>query len=212
MKLTVFGASGGIGGHVVHQALDAGHQVSAVVRDPARLTLRRPGLELVTVRGLDDVRAVAAALAGSDAALSAVGPRKRKDGPVASSATRGILQGFAVSGARRFVAVSAAPVGAVPDGDSFLNRRILMPFIGLLLHDVYADLSLMEEEIRQSSTDWTVLRPPKLVNRPLTGRYRTAVGSNVPRGLFISRADAAHAMLAALANAATVGEPLGIAY
>ena len=37
MKITVFGATGGVGGHVVRQALDAGHQVTAVVRDPKRL-------------------------------------------------------------------------------------------------------------------------------------------------------------------------------
>jgi hypothetical protein len=52
----------------------------------------------------------------------------------------------------------------------------------------------MEGEIRRSKTAWTVVRPPKLVNKPLTGRYRTVVGGNVPRGYSISRADTAHAM------------------
>lgn len=212
MRLTVFGATGGIGGHVVRQALDAGHAVTAVVRDPARLELRHPSLTVVTAPDLNELAAVLPAVRGSDAALSAVGPRSGKDGPVASTATRGILSALEAAGVRRFVAVSAAPVGPVPEGDSFLNRRMLMPLIGRILHGVYTDLATMEDDMRHSTIDCTAVRPPKLSNKALTGVYRTAIGGNVPRGYSISRADAAHAMLATLENPATFGQPLGIAY
>ena len=73
------------------------------------------------------------------------------------------------SGVGRLVAVSAVPVGPVPDGESFVNRRILLPFIGAFARDVYVDLAEMEDEIRRSATQWTIVRPPKLVNKPLTG-------------------------------------------
>jgi len=212
MKITVFGATGGIGGHVVRQALDAGHKVTAVVRDPARFGVSHPALEVVTVPGLTDPEVLLPALAASDAAISGVGPRARKDGPVASSTTRVILRAMQVSGVKRFVAVSAVPVGPVPEGDSFVNRRILLPFVSALLRDVYADLAAMEDEIRHSGTDWTIVRPPKLVNKPLTGAYRTSVGGNVPRGYSISRADTAHAMLALLEDQSTIGQPVGVAY
>jgi putative NADH-flavin reductase len=212
MKMTVFGASGGIGGYVVRQALDAGHKVTAVVRDPARFGVSHPALEVVTVPGLTDSEVLRPALAASDAAISGVGPRGRKDGPVASSTTRGILRAMEASGVRRFVAVSAAPVGPVPEGDSFVNRRILLPFVGALLRDVYADLAEMEDEIRRSRTEWTVVRPPKLVNKPLSGTYRRIVGGNVPHGYSISRADTAHAMLAALDDPATLRQAIGVAY
>ena len=212
MKLTVFGATGRIGEQVVRQALDAGHKVTAVVRDPARFDVRHPALEVATVAGLTDPEVLRPALEGSDAAISGVGPRGRKDGPVASSATRGILRAMEASGVRRFVAVSAVPVGPVPEGESFVNRRILLPFIGAFARDVYADLAAMEAEIRRSATEWTIVRPPKLNNKPLTGRYRTSVGGNVPRGYAISRADVAHAMLAALDDPATVRQAVGIAY
>lgn len=212
MKLTVFGATGGIGGHVVRQALDAGHDVTAVVRDPARFDVSHPTLGVATVPGLTDAEVLRPGLQGRDAAISGVGPRGRKAGPVASSATRAILRAMELSGVRRFVAVSAAPVGPVPKGDSFVNRRILLPFISAVLRDLYADLAEMEDEIRRSTTDWTVIRPPKLVDRPLTGTYRTVVGGNVPHGYTISRADAAHAMLAALENPSTRGRAVGVAY
>src|SRR5207253_9568907 len=114
MKLTVFGATGGIGGQVVRQALDAGHTVTAVVRDPARFTPRHAALEVATVPGLTDPAPLRPLLEGRDAGLSGVGPRGRKDGPVASSATAGILRAMEASGVRRFVAVSAVPVGPIP--------------------------------------------------------------------------------------------------
>ena len=212
MKLTVFGATGGIGGQVVRQALDAGHKVTAVVRDPARFEVSHPALEVATVPGLTDPEALRPVLEASDAAVSGVGPRGRKDGPVASSTTRGILRAMEASGVRRFVAVSAVPVGPVPEGESWLNRRIILPLISAFARDVYADLADMEEQIRRSTTEWTIVRPPKLVNKPLTGTYRTCVGGNVPRGYTISRADVAHAMLAALDDPATLRQALGIAY
>jgi uncharacterized protein YbjT (DUF2867 family) len=212
IKMTVFGATGGIGGHVVRQALDDGHKVTAVVRDPTRFDVSHPALDVATVPGLTDPDVLGSALESSDAVISGVGPRGRKDGPVASSTTRGILRAMEASGARRFVAVSAVPVGPVPEGESFVNRRILLPFISAFARDVYVDLAEMEDEIRRSATEWTIVRPPKLVNKPLTGEYRTVVGGNVPRGYSISRADVAHAMLAALDDPATLRQAIGVAY
>jgi uncharacterized protein YbjT (DUF2867 family) len=212
MQLTVFGATGRIGGHVVGQALDAGHKVTAVVRDPAGFAMRHPALEVATVPGLTDPEVLLPVLEGSDAAISGVGPRGRKDGPVASTTTRGMLRAMEASGVRRLVAVSAAPVGPVPEGESIVNRRVLLPLVGALLREVYADLAAMEDEIRRSTTEWTIVRPPKFVDRPLTGRYRTVVGGNVPRGYAISRADVAHAMLAVLDDPATLGQAVGVAY
>ncbi|WP_155373722.1 NAD(P)-dependent oxidoreductase [Catellatospora vulcania] len=212
MKLTVFGATGGIGGHIVRQALDAGHTVTAVVRSSAHFDLRHPALEVATVPGLTDPDLLLPAVTGSDAVLSGVGSRGRDAGTVASDATRGILAAMAAGGTRRFVAVSAAPVGPIPDGEGFFSRRVLLPVISAVFSDVYRDLTVMEELIRDSRTEWTVFRPPKLVDKPVTGRYRTAVGANVVGGHTISRADVAHAMLAALADPATVGRPVGVAY
>ncbi len=211
MKITVFGATGRIGEHVVRQALSSGYKVTAVVRDPARLAVRHPALEVVTVPSLTDPEPLVPVLDGSDAAISAIGPRRRSDVRVASTVTRAILAAMDASGVSRFVAVSAVPVGPVPEGESWLNRRILLPLIGALLRDMYADLAVMEDEIRSSRTQWTIVRPPRLVNRPSSGRYRTTVGGNVPRASTIGRADVAHALLAALNNPATVGQPVGVA-
>ncbi|HEY7594170.1 MAG TPA: NAD(P)H-binding protein [Actinophytocola sp.] len=212
MKLTVFGATGGIGGQVVRQALEQGHAVTAVVRDRARLAVPdQPGLQVVTVAGLAEPGPLEPALAGSDAALSGVGPRSRADAGVAATATRGILGALEATRVRRFVAVSAMPVGPVPEGERFLGRRVAYPLVRLAFRKVYDDLAAMEADIRRSGTRWTVVRPPRLTDKPLSGRYRLAFGANVPNGAFVSRADVAHAMLALVDDPRAVDQPVGVA-
>ncbi|MEI8412502.1 MULTISPECIES: NAD(P)-dependent oxidoreductase [unclassified Kribbella] len=212
MKITVFGATGGIGGHVVQQALEAGHKVTAVVRTSSAFALEHPSLEVFRVPGLGEPGPLQDAVDGSEAVISGVGPRGRKDGPVASSSTRSMLAALSASGVRRFVAVSAAPLGPAAPDESFLNRRLLLPMINAFAADVYADLRVMEADIRSSNTDWTIVRPPKLTSGALTGTYRTVVGGTVSRGYTISRADVAHFMLAALDDPATVDQAVGVAY
>jgi putative NADH-flavin reductase len=213
MKLTVFGATGGIGGHVVRQALAAGHTVTAVVRDRSRLAVPdQPDLRVVTVPGLTEPGPLEPALLGSDAALSGVGAHARKDAGIATVATRGILAALEAAGVRRFVAVSAAPVGPIPDGERFVSRRIAYPMVRGLLRKVYDDLESMEADIRRSGAEWTVVRPPRLTDKPVSGRYRLAFDANVPNGSLVSRADVAHAMLALLEDPRAVDRPVGVAY
>jgi putative NADH-flavin reductase len=212
MNITVFGATGGVGKELVAQALTHGHTVTAVVRDPNRLPISDPALTVLTVAGLQEPDALYSAVRGSDAVLSAVGPRGRSDGPVASSSTRSILSAMHAAQVERIVVVSAAPVGPVPAGEGVINRWLVLPLISRLLRSVYTDLAEMEAALQASNTAWTVVRPPKLVDKPLTAKYRTALGANVARGLSISRADVAHLMLTALDQPATVGQAVGVAY
>jgi uncharacterized protein YbjT (DUF2867 family) len=113
---------------------------------------------------------------------------------------------------RRLIVISAAPVGAPPPDDGFFSKRVMMPIVGAILRPVYDDLREMEAELSASDTVWTALRPPRLTNGPLTATYRTVVGSAVARGLSISRADLAHAMLAAVDRPETECAALGVAY
>jgi putative NADH-flavin reductase len=212
MRITVFGATGRIGAAAVEQGLEAGHKVVAVVRASAQYEVRHPALEVVKVSGLTTASALVEAVDGVDAVLSGVGPRGRKDGPVTSSSTRAITQAMQKTGVRRYVGVSAAPVGPIPPGDSLLNRAFIHPFFGWMLKETYGDLALMEKELAASGVEWTVIRPPKLVSKPVTGVYRTALDANIPRGLSISREDAAHFMLTALADPMMIGHAVGIAY
>jgi NAD(P)-dependent dehydrogenase (short-subunit alcohol dehydrogenase family) len=73
VRLTIFGASGQTGRRPVEQALDAGHTVTAVVRDPTRLPIHHQRLQVVVADVLDPA-AIQPAVAGADAVLSPWGP------------------------------------------------------------------------------------------------------------------------------------------
>ncbi|MET7483135.1 NAD(P)H-binding protein [Streptomyces sp. NPDC005538] len=210
MKLTVFGATGGIGQEIVRQALASGHEVTAVVRDPGRLAMGGERLEVFRA-DLTDPGALRPAVTGRDAVLSGLGPRSRKDAGVATRLTRTVLAATEAEGVRRVLVVSAGPVGPEPKGAGRLDRTA-RGLISALLKDVYADLREMEAELARSTTDWTSVRPPRLLDKPLTGTYRTVVGGFPNKGRFIARADVAHAMLAMIDDAGTVKQGVGVAY
>ncbi|MER6268988.1 NAD(P)-dependent oxidoreductase [Streptomyces sp. NPDC001797] len=209
MNLTVFGATGGIGREIVRQALASGHRVTAVVRDPARLTVTGTGLEVVRA-DLTDPEVIRPAVTGRNAVLSGLGPRGRSDAGVAARLTRTVLAAMEVEAVRRLVVVSAAPVGPEPD-DGLLDRT-MRGLVATVLKPVYDDLRAMEAELSRSGTDWTSVRPPRLQDKPLTGTYRTVVGGFPRKGRFIARADVAHAMLAMIEDAGTVKQGVGVAY
>jgi putative NADH-flavin reductase len=220
MKLTVFAATGGIGRHTLEQAVAAGHDVTAVVRNPRNLTRHVP--VVVADLASAEAAALAPAVEGADAVLSCLGPRSKADAGVTSRGTQAIVQAMEITAVRRIVAVSAAPVGTVPSparpkpqrhdpGDGFFMRHVFSPLLKTVLPEHYADLAIMEDVLRESALDWTVIRPPKLSDKPRTGTYRTAYGQNVRGGLSISRADVAHLMLAVLEQPETIKESVAIA-
>lgn len=222
MRLTIFAATGGVGRHVLSQALDAGHDVTVVVRNPNKLPAGPERLRVVTA-DLAGPASLEPALEGADAALSGLGAGFNADVGVASRGTRAIVEAMRATGVRRLVVVSAAPISTVPSpgrpkppkhdpGEGFFMRNLLSPLTKLVLRQGYADLALMEDVLRDSHLDWTVMRPPRLTNKPLTGRYRTALGQNLKRGTLISRADLAHAMLGSLSRPETIQQAVGIAY
>jgi putative NADH-flavin reductase len=220
MKLTIFAATGGIGGHLVDQALAAGHDVTAVVRTPSKLTRDVPAIRADL--SAPDPAALESAIEGAHAVLSALGPRTRSAAGITQPGTRAIIEAMHATGVRRIVVVSAAPVGTVASagrpnpprhdpGDGFLMRHVGSPLTRMILREHYADLARMEDLLRASGLDWTAVRPPRLTNGPLTGRYRTAYGRNLRGGLVISRADVAHYMLRALTDPTAIGKTVGVA-
>lgn len=221
MKLTIIGATGGVGSQVVRQAVAAGHDVTAVARHPEKLPseARRVATDLTAL----DPNALQAAVRGADAVLSCLGPRSKAEIGIVAKGTAAILAAMHAEQASRIVVISAAPVSTLPSpgrpspprhdpGDGFLMRQVGVRVTKFVFRAPYADLALMEDELRASDLQWTILRPPRLTNKPLTGRYRTAVGKNLRHGLSVSRGDLAHLMLKVVTEPETIGQSVGIAY
>jgi hypothetical protein len=123
---------------------------------------------------------------------------------------------------RRIVAVSAAPVATVATpsrpspprhdpGDGFFMRHLFSRIASAKFGKVYTDLAQMEDILTQSDTDWTLIRPPQLTDKPVTGTYQTAYGQNIRGGWSVPRADVAHLMLSALTEPGTIRQTVGIA-
>ena len=212
MQLTIFGASGQTGRELVEQALHAGRTVTAVVRDPTRLPVRHDRLQVVVADVLDPA-AIQPAVAGADAVISALGPRPpRNRSSIMSAGTASVLDAMRATGTSRLVAISAAPVATDDHGTTLPHRLLAGPLLRTLLGGLYADMAIMEDTIRRSGTDWTIMRPPQLTDGPRTGTYRQAKDSNLCRGYRISRADLANAILASLDDPDTVKATIAIGY
>src|ERR1700753_2559319 len=143
MKLPVFGATGRRGSEGVRQAIAAGHEVVAVVRDPARLAVPAgPGLGVVTADVMDPAQ-IGPAVKGSDAVVSALGPRKGGPVTVLTDGMRSILTAMEDTGVRRLVAVSASGAFIEPT-DPFVTRVIAKPLLQRILRDSMADTRRLE--------------------------------------------------------------------
>jgi putative NADH-flavin reductase len=221
MRLTIFAATGGIGRHLVNQAVAAGHDVTAVARNPQNLPAQVHAVRADL--GTPDPTVLAAAVDGAAAVLSGLGPRNpRSEAGITSRGTRAIVAAMQATQVRRIVVVSAAPVGPVPSpgqpkppkhdpGDGFFMRHLGIRFAQAMFRAHYADLALMEDILRDSGLDWTVSRPPKLTDKKLTGVYRIAYGRNIRGGFSVPRADVAHHMLKVLDQPQTIKQVIGIA-
>ncbi len=198
MKIALLGGSGRIGGHLLSWALESGHDVRALARDPRALAaVRQPvaagagpgtGSLIATAGDALDASAVAEVIRGSDAVLSALGPRGAKSPDLLAGAARNITAGMARAGVKRLICVSAAGAFIQGDPDTGALTKAILPRI---FARPFADTRQMESVIRASDLDWTLVRATRLVNTPGTGRYRVRPDYPPPRGRKIARADVA---------------------
>src|SRR6516225_94508 len=209
MNITVFGATGGTGTAMVAQALAAGHEVTAVVRDPARMKVaRHPRLRVVTADVMNPA-SIAPALAGTDAAVNTVGPHGLGRTTIQQDSVRSILQAMHQVGARRLLHISGS--STVDDGESWYMRFPVKPLArATFLGNSCTDMRGAESLIRASDMDWTIFRPPALNSKPARG-YRTAIDRNLPHGFSVTRADLAACMVAMLPEPAIVHHHVGVA-
>lgn len=206
MKLVVLGATGGIGLEIVRQALDRNHKVTAFVRAPDGLKSIAARFGVIQGDPLSTAE-LARAIEDHDAILSAFGPRV----PIARSDST-LLHRFGVAlseamkkvGVRRSIIVSTA----------FLFRDSIVPptnLVGrLFFPNMVADASEMESFFQASSLEWTLVRPPRLTNRPRRGRYRVREGHLPSFGFTISRADVAAFMIKTAEKRAFIQQVVGI--
>jgi putative NADH-flavin reductase len=202
MKLVIFGATGGTGRQLVEQALAEGHQVTAFARRPAALQVRHDRLR-IAAGDVSDAARVESAIEGQDAVLSALGATKKQ--AICADGMANILAAMRRAGVRRVIVLSA--FGASDSHDRSLYTRLLWLFI----RERMADKDRMEQLIKRSDLEWTLVRPPRLTDGPRTQRYRSGLDLRMTLNSRISRADTAAFMLRQLVDPNYLGKAPAIA-
>ncbi len=208
LRVLVIGATGGTGRRLVQQALDQGHQVTAFVRDPAKLRIEHDNLRVVKGDVLD-YASVESAMRGQSAVLCALGhTRFFYPNKIQSNGMRNILRAMKACDVPRLICETALGIGNSVGRLGLLHTFFFLP---LILPFYMWDKLLQEELIAASDRDWVIVRPGMLTNGEARGSYRH--GPRVGSYLWpvrISRADVADFMLKQLTDDAYIGAAPGV--
>ncbi|GAA1694042.1 SDR family oxidoreductase [Glycomyces endophyticus] len=213
MKLAILGATGRTGQALLRHALEAGHHVTAVVRDPERLPgYLRTHLTVLTAAAFAP-ELLTPAVVGRDAVLNVTGPRDLGEAStVCTDSTAAALTAMAQTDSNsRFVLASNSAMhpGA---GDDPLTRYFVKPVIlARVLRHLNTDAREAERLVRASTMEWTIVRAGRLTDAAGKGRFRAAPDRNIPGGFQITRTDFAQALLEAASDPTAAGHALAVA-
>ncbi|MEO7488193.1 MAG: SDR family oxidoreductase [Ferruginibacter sp.] len=209
-KIIVFGATGGTGKEVVKQALEKGYEVTAIVRKPAAFDLQHPHLKIIKGDVLEPAT-FEKEIQGNGAVLSCLGTTSTKFTTLYSEGIVNIISAMNKAGVKRLLCITALPL-YLNDEMGFFLKAITKITLEPILKNPYNDMRLMETKVESSNLYWTIVRPPGLNKKPLTGKYRTAISSHISHPWSIARADLAHYMLSIIDNAETFKSKTEISY
>ena len=206
MKILVLGATGGVGQEIVRQRLKHGHEITAFIRARGRLEAL-DGRMTVVEGDLLNSSQLERVMAGQDAVASGLGPRvpiSKDDSHLLQSFANALTRAMLYAGVQRVIAVSVAFLfkdSIIPP--AYLAGRLFFP-------NLVADASEMEHVLATSGLDWTIVRPPRLTDKPYTGAYRVRE-DHLPRfGFTISRADVADFVLKCAENHVSSHKIVGV--
>jgi putative NADH-flavin reductase len=184
MRVAVLGATGATGQLLVPEAVRRGHEVTALARRPAS------GPQGVTwvVGDARDPAVLRRLVTGADAVVSALGPRSG-DATLHREVAPLLVQAMHDAGLRRFVGVSGAAI-EVPGDRKSLRDRLISALIRRFGGQAVLDKALEREVWAASGLDWTLVRAPRLVDGPATGRLEVHADRS-PRRTSLTRADLA---------------------
>ncbi len=191
MKLIIFGASGRTGSALLERVLSGehgSHEVTAFVRDSARLSNADPRLRIVQGDAQSDA-AVALALNGQDIVLSTLG------GADLAANTQNIIQAMTRSGVKRLAVT--------------LSIGVLLPSVEPQYVVVAKQHQQILDTLRGSTLEWIAACPPSITPQPRTGHYR-ATADRPSEGMTISRYDLADFLLDAALSDTYLREPVGV--
>jgi uncharacterized protein YbjT (DUF2867 family) len=204
MRIAVFGGTGGTGRQVIEQALEAGHQVAALVRDPNRLSATTKQADII-VGDVLNPQQVAETISGADAVVVSLGSRSDSPENTVSQGTKNIIACMHESGVKRLVVVTSLGVGDSKDQVPMAFKLV----IKTVMRKIMADKDLQEQHVQESGLDWVIVRPGGLSDDPASGAYIFGVDPSIMAGQ-VSRADVAAFVLQNLSDDQFLGQAVAI--
>ena len=206
MHIALFGATGGTGREIVRQAIEAGHEVTALVRDSAKVKHKEDKLYLVLGDVLD-IKKVEETLAAADGVVCCLGQTANNPDDVVSRGTQNIIEAMKKQDISRLVVVSSMGVGESINQVS-LSFKMLTKTV---LRKAIEDKERQEALVEASGLDWVIVRPGGLSNGPQTGSYQTGTDTSIEANQ-ISRADVAEFVLQQLTDNTFLQQKPAITY
>jgi uncharacterized protein YbjT (DUF2867 family) len=206
MRILIFGANGQTGRLLTRRALDAGHTAVAVTRNPDGFPFADPRLTVVEA-DVRDASSLVAAVDGADAVLSTLGvPFSLKPIDTYSVGIRNVVAAMQKTSVQRLVIVSSTGAYHYPGRrETPVSLRLFEPIITRTIgKTTYDDQRRMEDIVRDSGLDWTIVRPSGLFDLPEPTNY--VAGEVDPVGGFTARIDLADYMITLAADPSTVGK------
>ncbi len=208
LRILIIGATGGTGRQLVQQALDLGHQVTALVRKPDKLRIEHPNLKVMKGDVLD-YASIEAAMPGQSAVVCALG-HKRWFYPtqILSEGTRNILRAMKACNVPRLICETSLGIGNAAGRGGLFNTFFVIPFI---LPFYFWDKVRQEEIIAETDRDWVIVRPGHLTDGAARGKYRHDLNpGHFIVGPRIARADVADFMLKQLTEDDYLGSAVAV--
>jgi putative NADH-flavin reductase len=206
--IAVIGATGATGAQVVAQALALGWHVKALARSAEKAATLPPGAQTVLGDGRD-AAALSQLVEGVDAVVDCIGYKRGSPKTICADTTAALLPVMREKGVARLVLLTGAMVGHPNLGPFY---RFILKIMPKSLTAFLEDRRAQERLVMASDRAWTILRPPRLRDGEVTGRYQTGETLFIGRGAEIRRADLAHAMLSALMDDHTIGRAYAVRY
>ncbi|MFM8567497.1 MAG: NAD(P)-dependent oxidoreductase [Gemmatimonadota bacterium] len=207
MRLSLFGATGRVGGRLLEYALAEGHTVRALVRDPAKLA-PRDGLTVLQGDVLDPA-AVSATIAGTEAVLSGLGGAGLQDpGEAQSQGMRNIVAAMAAHGVTRVLGVAGGGILDSPHG----GLRHDQPTFPAVFKGVSDRHKQAWRAMVASDLEWTMVCTGDILPGERTGIYRWLDDQLPEGGNRISVEDVAHFLLDELTAQRHVRRRVGLGY
>ncbi len=212
MKILVIGATGPTGNEIVKQAVEQGHAVTALVRDPAKANFA--SAVVVAVGNVLDRGSLARAVQGQEAIVCSLGSGITgpfKEMTMLSEGTRNLIAAMQDRNVRRIVCITRIGAGESKGHGPWYYNWLIQP---LILRGVYEDKTRQENLVRSSGLAWTLVRPGLLTNGAAQGTTAVRARTDLA-GLYagnISRADVAEFCLRELVDGRYLNQAPVITY